>query len=175
METYIVISALGPDRCGLLSELSKTVAECGCSIRESRMAVLGSECSMALLLAGNWNAVAKVESQLPRLRETLGLAISARRSSVRAAGKDVMPYAVEVVSIDRPGVVNEVAEFFALRKINIEDLYTSVYVAPHTSARMFSLHMTVGIPNEHSLAGVRGEFMDFCDDLNLDAMLAPLK
>jgi glycine cleavage system transcriptional repressor len=40
---------------------------------------------------------------------------------------------------------------------------------------MFSLHMTVGIPAELAIAAIRGEFMDFCDDLNLDAMLAPVK
>ena len=40
---------------------------------------------------------------------------------------------------------------------------------------MFSLHMTVAVPGDHSIAALRGEFMDFCDALNLDAMLAPVK
>ena len=37
------------------------------------------------------------------------------------------------------------------------------------------LHMTVGIPADSAIAAVRGEFMDFCDELNLDAMLTPVR
>ena len=40
---------------------------------------------------------------------------------------------------------------------------------------MFALHMTIGIPADTAIASVRGDFMDFCDDLNLDAMMAPVK
>jgi glycine cleavage system transcriptional repressor len=40
---------------------------------------------------------------------------------------------------------------------------------------MFSVHMTVGIPSEMHIAGLREEFMDYCDALNLDAVLEPLK
>jgi glycine cleavage system transcriptional repressor len=35
--------------------------------------------------------------------------------------------------------------------------------------------MTVGIPADIHIAGLREEFMDYCDDLNLDAVLEPLK
>ncbi|NCF29492.1 MAG: glycine cleavage system protein R, partial [Gammaproteobacteria bacterium] len=80
-----------------------------------------------------------------------------------------------VVSIDHPGIVYEVANFFSRRGINVEDLYTSCYPAPHTGASMFALHMTIGIPADAAIASVRGDFMDFCDDLNLDAMMAPVK
>ena len=77
--------------------------------------------------------------------------------------------------MDHPGIVHDVANFFSTRKINIEDLYTGSYQAPHTGTPMFSLHMTVGVPGDVSIAALRGEFMDFCDALNLDAMLAPVK
>ena len=36
-------------------------------------------------------------------------------------------------------------------------------------------NLTVAVPGDLSLANLRGEFMDFCDDLNLDAVLAPVK
>ena len=43
METYLVVSALGEDRPGLVKELAVNIAESGCSIKDSRMVVLGSE------------------------------------------------------------------------------------------------------------------------------------
>ncbi len=175
METFLVISALGRDQPGLADHLSKIVLDCGCSIRDSRMAVLGSEFAMMLLVSGNWNSIAKLETLLPRLRDTPELTLQVKRTEARTGTTNLVPYAVEVVSIDRPGIVHDIANFFARRDINIEDLYTTSYPAPQTGAAMFSLHMTVGIPADTSIATVRGEFMDFCDDLNLDAMLAPVK
>ena len=87
----------------------------------------------------------------------------------------MLPYAVEVIALNRIGIVGDVTAFFAERDINIEDLYTSRYQAPHTQTPMFALHLTVGIPGELSIAVVRGEFMDFCDELNVDAMMVPVK
>ena len=40
---------------------------------------------------------------------------------------------------------------------------------------MFSLHMTIVVPAHLSVAGLRSEFMDFCDHLNFDAIMEPVK
>lgn len=175
METHLVISAIGEDRPGIVDTLSEAILDAGCNIGDSRMSVLGGEFAIIMIVTGNWNAVAKLESMLPRLEKKLGLHMQSKRTEPRKGLSDRIPYAVEVVAIDHPGIVHDVANFFGRREINIEDVYTSRYPAPHTGAPMFTLHMTVGIPADTSIATVRGEFMDFCDELNLDAMLAPVK
>jgi glycine cleavage system transcriptional repressor len=40
---------------------------------------------------------------------------------------------------------------------------------------MFSVHLTVDIPATLQIAALREEFMDFCDQLNLDAVIEPIK
>ena len=171
----MVLTAVGPDRPGLVDELTHHIAESGCQVGDSRMTVLGGEFAIIMLVSGNWTAVAKFENLVPRLQDSLGLHLQSKRTHEREDASKVVPYAVEVVAMDRPGIVSDVANFFARRGINIEDVYTSTYPAPHTRTTMFSLHMTIGIPGDMSIATVRGEFMDFCDDLNLDAVLAPVK
>ena len=42
-QSYLVLTALGPDRPGLVRELSEFVAERGVNIDDSRMAILGAE------------------------------------------------------------------------------------------------------------------------------------
>lgn len=175
MDTHLVISAIGHNRPGLIDELSRAILDCGCNIGDSRMAVLGSELAIMMALSGHWNAIAKLEGQLAKLEESLDIRIISKRSDPRAGTENLIPYGIEVVSIDHPGIVYEVANFFSRRGINVEDLYTSCYPAPHTGASMFALHMTIGIPSDAAIASVRGDFMDFCDDLNLDAMMAPVK
>jgi len=174
-KTYLVISALGEDRPGIVNSLSKAITGHGCNIEDSRMTVLGGEFAAMLLVEGKWNTLAKVENTLPELESQLGMTIIAKRTGERASTHQLIPYAVEVVSMDHPGIVNNLASFFADRRINIEDMATSSYAAAHTGTPMFSVQITVGIPSDMHIAALREEFMDYCDSLNLDAVLEPLK
>ena len=54
--------------------------------------------------------------------------------------------------------------------INIADVQTNTYLAPHTGAPMFSVSMMVGIPADAQIAALRDEFLEYCDELNLDAV-----
>lgn len=175
MRTLLVASAVGPDRPGLVFELSKTVRESGCILKDSRMVALGSEFCAQFLIEGNWSAVAKLEQSLPRTAEHLGLSLTLHRTQPRSQENPLIPYSVEVISLERPNVVEDITEFFARRQIGIEDVFTSCYQAVHTHAPMFSVHMTVGVPSDLGIATLRNEFLELCDDLNLDAVLTAFK
>lgn len=175
MKSYLVISALGRDRPGIVNDLSEAILESGCNIVDSRMTVLGGEFAVLLMISGNWNEVAKLETALPGLGKQLGLTTFAKRTELRQPRESLLPYSVEVVSMDHPGIVHSIAEFFSGRDINIEDLVTGSYAAAHTGTPMFSLTMTVSIPADVHISELREQFMDFCDDLNLDAVIEPIK
>lgn len=174
-KTFLVISALGEDRPGIVNALSKVVLDHGCNVEDSRMTVLGGEFAAILLVEGKWNTLAKVENALPEIERQMGLTIMSKRTGERTTAANLLPYAVDVISMDHPGIVNSLAGFFADRNINIEDMSTSSYAAAHTGTPMFAVHMTVGIPADMHIAALREEFMDYCDGLNLDAVLEPLK
>ena len=40
---------------------------------------------------------------------------------------------------------------------------------------MFSMQMFINIPAGVPISGIREEFMEFCDRLNLDAIMEPVK
>lgn len=172
---FIVVSALGSDRTGLVYDLTRVVLECSGNIIDSRMSALGSEFAMLLLVAGNWHTFAKLETELAKLGETSGITISLRRTEQRAARKDVLTYSVDVVCLDQPGIVHNLAGFFSARGIDIAELTTRSYAAAHTGAPMFSLQMIVHVPAKVHIAALRDEFTDLCDQLNLDGILDPVK
>jgi glycine cleavage system transcriptional repressor len=128
-----------------------------------------------MMVDGNWNALAKLESALPDLQGSLGLTIISERTEGRNAEPMLIPYVVEVIALDHPGIVHNLASFFSRRQINIEDLATESYAAAHTGSPMFSVHMTIGVPPDTHIASLRDEFMDFCDSLNLDGVMEPAK
>ena len=174
-KTYLVMSALGKDRPGIVDQLSKTIFELGCNIADSRMTVLGGEFAILLMVDGQWNQLAKLEDAIPELERRLALTVITRRTEERKPTGAQLPYAVDVVALDHPGIVYNLASFFSERGINIEDMTTTGYAAAHTGAPMFAVHMSVGIPAELHIAALREEFMDFCDSMNLDAVLEPIK
>lgn len=175
MQNLLAISAMGPNQPGLVEPIVKAVRECGCNIAESRMSVMGDRFTFIALLSGTWDAIAKVESIISRLDSELAISFVTQRAAAREPAPDLMPYAVEVIAVDQVGIVHQIAQFFANRDVNIEDMYSGNYTAAHTGTPMFSLHMTISIPTDISIAAMRSEFMDFCDQLNLDAIMEPVK
>lgn len=175
MNNLLVISALGDDRPGIVNDLSASILEYGCNISDSRMSVLGGEFALILLVSGSWDAVAKLESALPGLGQKMGLVISLKQTEKRKSDAPLIPYDIEVVSMDHAGIVHAVADFMAAHKINIETMDTQTYAAAHTGTPMFSLNLRISIPGDMHIATVRDEFTEFCDDLNLDAVMEPAK
>lgn len=173
MNKHLVISALGKDRPGIVNDLSKAILDCGGNVEDSRMTVLGGEFALILLVSGHWSAIGKLEHQLPALGKKLDLTIVVRHTEPRAARANMVPYVIDVISMDHAGIVHDIAEFFATRKINIEEMSTWTYPAAHTGTSMFSMNMTVSIPSEVNIGRLRQEFTEFCDTLNLDATLEP--
>ncbi len=170
---HLVITAVGQDRPGIVNDLSRAILDAGCNIEDSRMTVLGGEFALIVLLSGSWSAVAKLESQVPVLAKKLDLVVTAKYTETRPPRSDRVPYQVDVVSIDQPGIVHDIADFFAGREINIEELSSWTYPAAHTGTPMFSLSMTISIPAKMHIGQLRDDFMKFCDELNLDAVLEP--
>jgi glycine cleavage system transcriptional repressor len=175
MSSNLVISVLGKDRPGIVNELSECILDAGGNIADSRMSVLGGDFAVILMVSGNWNTIAKIEGQLAQLAETLDMTITSRRTEQRPVRRDLLPYGVDVVALDHPGIVHHLASFFSARDINIQGMDTSTYCAAHTGTPMFNVHMTVEIPARLHIATLREDFMEFCDQLNLDGVMEPIK
>ncbi len=174
MTAQLVITALGEDRPGIVGALSETLTSCKLNIEDSRMSVLGGEFAVLMLVGGTQDSIEDFVSSIARLEEKLNMKLLVKPTESRAAAV-LVPCAVEVVSIDHPGIVQDITGFFSQRNINIVKMDTNCYPAAHTGATMFALHMTIGVPTDQSIASLRTEFATLCDDLNLDASLSVSK
>ena len=175
MKQHIAVSAVGSDRTGMVHELTRVISDCGGSISESRMAALGNEFAMMMLVSGNWHSLAKLETELNRVAEQLSLSLHLRRTDPKGARNDFLPYSIDAVCLDQTGIVSALAGFCAKRNVDIADVATRTYPAAHTGAQMFAIQMIVNVPAKLPVSQLREEFLDFCDSLNLDAILEPVK
>jgi len=174
-KNLLVLTALGEDRPGLVASLTDAITQHQCSICESRMSLLGGEFAIIMLIEGQWNNIAKLEQTLPSIQESLNLTLQVKHTEFRSNSEKAIPYLIEVLALDNPGIVHQVTEFFCNRKINIHDLQTESFNAAHTGTKMFALTMTIEIPIEMHIPGLREDFLEFSDELNLDSMIEPFK
>ncbi|MFC3150520.1 glycine cleavage system protein R [Litoribrevibacter euphylliae] len=174
-QTNLVITALGSDRSGIVKDLSSLIANHGANIQDSRMTVLGGEFAIIMMVSGPEENIQELEKKLPSEVEALNLTTIIKRTSGRETCHDTIAYVTEIIAIDNPGIVSDITGFFSNRSINIDDLTTGTYAAPHTGTQMFNLTMRVNIPSSQSIAQLKDDFIQFCDDRNLDAIIEPLR
>lgn len=170
---YMVISVFAEDKPGILYEVSEQFAQYQCTIEKSRMAVFGSEVIMSILLTANWDALAKLETQLPSIEKKFNLTISTKRTSYRGwPEKEILPYTVELIAVQDANIIKEISAFFASQSLNLYELRSNTYKS-HTGAEMFSLMMRVYIPAHYRISEIRENFLVLCEDMNIDAILEP--
>ena len=174
MNSYLVITAVGEDRSGIVDDLTRVMLDHEMNIEDSRMSILGGEFAIILLVAGSEASAQAVLEQQTQLEQVLGLKLLIKTTRARQADGQTRPYNIQVVGMDHPGIVHNLARFLSGHGINIENLETDSYPAPHTGTPMFAVAMTVDIPNQLSTSKLREEFTRLCDELNLDAQFSPV-
>jgi glycine cleavage system transcriptional repressor len=169
-ETFLVLSALGPDRPGLVAEVTEYLTERGVNVEDSRMAVLGAEFGILVLVSGTPEQIAAVEGGAAVLEKRTSLGVVLRRTKSpedhrRAA---VIPCLVTAEAIDQEGIVRAVARALHGVGVNIVSLETSTYEAPVTGSPLFRLEARVDVPQTTGVAKVRRAMDVVAEAENLD-------
>jgi glycine cleavage system transcriptional repressor len=170
-KNYLVLTAVGPDRPGLVSEISSLVLAAGANLEDSRMAILGGEFALLMLVSGEQRAVSTVEHGAAELGAHLGLRVLTKPTSPQQAPRDFLPYQIRVTGVDRPGIVQRVAAVLAGRGVNVASLESRLAYAPLSGTPMFILEAALQIPSALALADLRRELAQACDEENWDFTL----
>ncbi len=175
-ETFLVLSALGPDRPGLVAEVTEYLTERGVNVEDSRMAVLGGEFGILVLVSGPPGPVAAVEADQGALAAGTGLVVMLRRTKSpeehrRAA---VVPCVVTAEAFDQEGIVRAIARALHKVGVNIVSLETTAYEAPVTGSPLFRLEARVDVPQATGVARVRRAMDEVAEAENLDIAVRSL-
>lgn len=174
-ENHLLINAYTTHPASPLLPVSRRIADSGCNLVDARLSTVGRDVSVTALAVGSWDAVAKLESMLTRLEREEGIKLNWYRTGAKPMQSNLLPYIVEVISSDKQGIMFQLADFFDTQGITIESLHCTRYRAMQTGADMFSAQLTIGVPAEMHIAALRDDFLEFCDHLNLDAIMDPMK
>lgn len=169
-EKYLVVTAVGPDRPGIVAGLTALLAERGANVADSRMAILGGEFALIALVSVPEGQLEGTEQAIHAAAAQMGLQILVRPTyspSEHRAGH-VRSYEVSVHALDHPGIVYAVADAVRSLSGNVVSLETSAYQAAVTGAPLFRMALAADFPAEVSASRLREVLAQVSEAANAD-------
>ena len=175
METsQLVLTALGPDRPGIVDTISKYIFKHNGNIEDSRMAVLGSEFAMIMLITGGRDTIAAIRENTAEIEDQAGISIVVKETRIRSKPKDIVPYKITVTCLDHPGIVQQISSLIASKSINIEAMDTESYEAPISGSQLFKFEAILSIPASKPISGLKNELERLAEANNFDMRMETL-
>jgi glycine cleavage system transcriptional repressor len=174
MKQFVVVTAVGSDRVGLVDDLSSAILGHGGNIEESHMARLGGEFAGIVLVSGNAEAMKALASALSREGAEIGLHVEIRATTAPAGDARSLPYLLETVSLDTPGILHAVTSLLRTHGVNIEDLETETGSAPFTGAPLFTMRARLSVPSDVHPSRLREALDALGAEQDLDIRLNPV-
>jgi glycine cleavage system regulatory protein len=167
----IVLTIVGSDRPGLVEAVAEAVARTGGNWLESRMAHLAGKFAGILRVQAPTDAVPRLVTAIEQLAHA-DLKVTVERGTLAPTSPGVRPSVeLDLVGLDRPGIVRDISGVLARNGANIEELVTDSSSAPMSGERLFRAHMRLSVTQPADVARLRAELERFATDLMVELRL----
>ena len=173
-ENYLVITVICATIEAIEVQLTKLVFSCNCNILNTRMTSMGTEMTITAMISGAWSSIARIEVGLVRLEKKYSAKIYSKRTILPDLSEKLMSYGVHAVTIDKPGILTGLTNFFMQQQIMIEDIRAETFLKPN-GIRILSLSLQLHIDLSVHIPTLRNNFLTYCDKMNLDAGIEPMR
>jgi glycine cleavage system regulatory protein len=167
----IVLTIVGSDRPGLVEAVAAAVARTGGNWLESRMAHLAGKFAGILRVQAPADAVPRLVAAIEQLAHA-DLKVTVEHGTLPAMSPGARSsLELDLVGLDRPGIVRDISGVLARQGANIEELVTDSSSAPMSGERLFRAHMRLSMPQPADVVRLRGELERFATDLMVELRL----
>lgn len=175
--TELVLTAVGPDRPGLVDELSGALLGAGANVADSRMINLRGQFAMIVMIeVGESNDIDAVRRNLAAAGNDIGLSVTlaphiaglTRDDDDGAAPGQGVPYRLKTSAMDQPGMVHRITHELHSYGVNIEELQTRLQPGSYSGTPLFSMEMCMTVPGTVSIHKLREKVEKLCESLNCD-------
>ena len=134
----LVITAVGPDRPGLLDELTGWLLDAGANVADSRMVNLGGQFALILLAEAPAETDDSFCDRLSFAGQELGLTVQVCPQSTDPSTRRVgVPFQLRVYAMDQPGIIHRITHVLHEHGVNVEELCRRDLSQVRTAARHF--------------------------------------
>ena len=176
MQTNFVLTLTGPDRIGIVDDVTGLLLERGGNVEASRMARLGGEFAVLMLVSMPEERFAGLDESLERLTARGYKVTTAPARPTQAEAHPGWPaYRIEVRGADHEGIIHEVAHYLSERGISIESVDSQCTPAPTSGSPLFAMTALVVVPPGLSETGWEAGLEEISGRMNLDITVTPLR
>ncbi len=140
----LVLTVIGDDRAGLVSELSAPIKVHGGSWERSQLSHLAGKFAGIVLVSVPAKGLDALVADLLALGEH-GLHVVVERTDQPAESESVR-FSLELLGADHPGIVAEISAALAAHGVSIEELTTDVREAPMAGGTIFEARAVLVAP-----------------------------
>jgi len=166
----VVMTIVGADRPGLVEAVAEAVARAGGNWLESRMAHLAGQFAGILRVQAPADAIARLVRAIEELSHG-GLKVTVEHGVAGASIGPQRSLELDLVGLDRAGIVRDISGVLARHGANIEELVTDSSSAPMSGELLFRAHMRLNVPPAADLDRLRAELERFATDLMVELRL----
>jgi glycine cleavage system transcriptional repressor len=169
MQKNFVVTVTGPDRIGIVERVTGFLLKDGGNVETSRMARLGGEFAILMLVSVPEDRIAGLDTDLLALTAE-GYKVTTKATDQKLAGTrtDWRPYQINVEGADHEGIIHEVARYLSGRGINIETVDSETTPAPVSGSPLFSMTAQIVAPPSLAETGWETGLQEIADRMNLD-------
>lgn len=172
---HLILTAIGPDRVGLVQKISEFISRHGCNIEDSKMAVFCGEFAVIVLISGAGGNLVKIGRDYRDIETETGLAISIKTPVSRNPPESFLPYRLTASCMDHPGIVYQISGLLSSAGINIESMETKTYSAPVSGTPIFQLEANLAVPTRTHINQLRQRFNELQREENIDIEITATK
>ena len=170
MFTSLVVTVIGHDRPGLVNLLSDRGKAHGASWAESRMANLAGQFAGMVRFDVPAEYAEPLAASLMEL-ESLGLRVVIARGKGAVETADSHLLKLELVGLDRPGIIRDISRVLAEAKVSIEELHTEIVSGAMSGEQMFQAKVLLRVPAGLATADLRRVLEGIANELMVDIAL----
>ena len=163
----LIISAVGSDRPGIISELSGIITTHGGNVEESRMSRLGSDFAIIMLVSVSTDWEESLEVALQSIND---LTISTKLTQIQEIG-DNEKYQIDLNGADNEGIVKVLSKYLAEKSINVLEMETHISHAPISGTPLFNLNASVSVPNDVEETVIQSDLSQIAQKLGVEIQL----
>ncbi len=167
MAASLVVTVVGPDRPGIVNELSDVARRFGANWAASRMASLAGEFAGIVQLEVNERDADALAGALRSLSAS-GLEVVIARGRARADAGPARRIRLSLVGHDRPGIVRDLSACLARRGVSIDELSTTIESAPMSAEPLFRFEAELAVPASVGEDDLRRELESLANELMVD-------
>jgi glycine cleavage system transcriptional repressor len=168
-----IITAIGPDRPGIVGELTGHLHGGGGNILDCRMVNLRGEFAMLILVEAVETAARTLRESLPQIGQKIGMRLSVAEQHGHPPTVSGLPFRLKTYSMDQSGIVARLTQVLREYGVNIEELSARQESAPFAGSLLFLTEMRLTVPPAVKLGKLRAELEAVGNALNCDIDLDP--